>query len=103
MAWLESIDDPLGVRVAPAAGRAGDLLEGDGVAELVGELAERLDEMGVRVARQRLTRRLERQLLDAGQRIRLREPLSRDSTDWIRSLCVSGEGEAGWRGGSVRS
>ena len=47
-------DDPLRLRIAEAARAAVDRLERDGVAERLGEPLKRREEMGVRVACQRL-------------------------------------------------
>jgi hypothetical protein len=58
--------------------------------------------MRVRVAGNRLARRLDRNGLAPRDRLGLADVLSRDSTDRIRGLFVSGEGEVGWCGGSVR-
>jgi hypothetical protein len=47
-------DDLLGLGVAPAAGAAGDRLKRDGVAERLGEGDRRRDQVGVRIAGERL-------------------------------------------------
>jgi hypothetical protein len=51
-----------------AAGLPGQRLEADCVAEGLGELRKRVEQVGVRVAGQRLARRLKWLRLDAGKR-----------------------------------
>jgi hypothetical protein len=61
-------DDPFGLGVAPAAGGAGDRLEGHCESERFGERAQRRDQVRVGVAGERLAGRLQRCLLDAVDR-----------------------------------
>ena len=76
----------------------------DRVVDLAGEVDELGDQSLVAVARDLGARRRgERNRLGWwGKLCDLVLSLSRDSTDRIRSLCIGGEGEVGWRGGSVR-
>lgn len=66
-------DDPLVLRVAPAARRSADRLERHGEPQRLGEGGQRLDQMRMRIAGQRLARRLQRHRLNPGQRLGLRQ------------------------------
>jgi hypothetical protein len=95
-------DDPIGRRLVVAV-RTRDRRERDGAANLLGESDEARDDRGELLAFDVPDRWIEGRW-NRGRRDGrdLIVGLSRDSTDRIRSLCVSGEGEAGGRGGSVR-
>ena len=66
-------DDPPPARITPAACGSGDRFERDGVPERLGQRLQRPQQIGMRVACQRLTRCLERDWLDAGKRLSLGE------------------------------
>jgi hypothetical protein len=65
-------DDPTALRVAPAAGATADRLQRDLEVDFARERLEALEQVAVRVAGQRLTRRLDRRGLHARQRVGLR-------------------------------
>lgn len=74
-------DDRLGAVVAePAAGPV-KLGEREGEADLGGKLGERLQQVGVRVARDRCARRSQRHRFAPGQRLGLRELEHRDAAE----------------------